>query len=299
MQPTKTGFKAGYVAIVGKPNVGKSTLINDFLGCKLSIVTPKPQTTRKKIMGVLTKDDYQIVFYDTPGIMEPKYNLQKYMVKEAYNAIEGMDVILYLAEPFELPSDTDTEIMTRLSHRNIPVILAINKVDLVEKNKLIPILATYHSKFPFAEILPISALTKINLDLLQALVVKYLPEGEPFFPADYMTDYNDRFLASEIIREKIFEFYGEEIPYSTTVEIEEYKEREKGKDFIKAIIYVERGSQKGILIGKNGDAIKRVGVLAREEMEKQVDRKVYLELVVKVMEKWRKDKNKLKKLGYG
>ncbi len=299
MQTNKAGFKAGYVAIVGKPNVGKSTLINDFLGCKLSIVTPKPQTTRKKIMGVLTKDDYQIVFYDTPGIMEPKYNLQKYMVKEAYNAIEGMDVILYIAEPFELPSDTDTEIMTRLSHRNIPVILAINKVDLVEKNKLIPILATYHSKFPFAEILPISALKKINLDLLQSLVVKYLPEGEPFFPADYMTDYNDRFLASEIIREKIFEFYGEEIPYSTTVEIEEYKEREKGKDFIKAIIYVERGSQKGILIGKNGDAIKRVGVLAREEMEKQVDRKVYLELVVKVMEKWRKDKNKLKKLGYG
>lgn len=298
MQPIKTGFKAGYVAIVGKPNVGKSTLINDFLGCKLSIVTPKPQTTRKKIMGVLTKDDYQIVFYDTPGIMEPKYNLQKYMVKEAYNAIEGMDVILYLAEPFELPSDTDTEIMTRLSHRNIPVILAINKVDLVEKNKLIPILATYHSKFPFAEILPISALTKINLDLLQSLIVKYLPEGPPFFPADYMTDYNDRFLASEIIREKIFEFYGEEIPYSTTVEIEEYKEREKGKDFIKAIIYVERSSQKGIIIGKNGEAIKRIGVLAREEMEKQVDRQVYLELVVKVMEKWRKDKNKLKKLGY-
>ena len=230
MQTNKAGFKAGYVAIVGKPNVGKSTLINDFLGCKLSIVTPKPQTTRKKIMGVLTKDDYQIVFYDTPGIMSPKYNLQAYMVKEAYNAIEGMDVILYIAEPFELPSDTDTEIMTRLSHRNIPVILAINKVDLVEKNKLIPILATYHSKFPFAEILPISALTKINLDLLQSLVVKYLPEGSPFFPADYMTDYNDRFLASEIIREKIFEFYGEEIPYSTTVEIEEYKEREKGKD---------------------------------------------------------------------
>lgn len=298
MQSSDKGFKSGYVAIVGKPNVGKSTLINDFLGCKLSIVTPKPQTTRKKIMGVLTKDDYQIVFYDTPGIMEPKYNLQEYMVKEAYNAIEGMDVILYIAEPFDLPSDTDTEIMNRLSRRNIPVILAINKVDLVEKDKLIPILAAYHSRFAFAEILPISALKKINLDLLQSLVVKYLPEGEPFFPDDYMTDYNDRFLAAEIIREKIFEFYGEEIPYSTTVEIEEYKEREKGKDFIKAIIYVERDSQKGIIIGKNGVAIKRIGVIAREELEKQVDRQVYLELVVKVMEKWRKDKNKLKKLGY-
>ncbi len=298
MQSSDKGFKSGYVAIVGKPNVGKSTLINDFLGCKLSIVTPKPQTTRKKIMGVLTKDDYQIVFYDTPGIMEPKYNLQEYMVKVAYNAMEGMDVILYIAEPFELPSDTDTEIMNKLSRHKIPVILAINKVDLVDKDKLIPILAAYHSRFAFAEIVPISALKKINLDLLQSLIVKYLPVGEPFFPSDYMTDYNDRFLASEIIREKIFEFYGEEIPYATTVEIEEYKEREKGKDFVKAIIYVERGSQKGIIIGKNGDAIKRVGVLAREEMEKQVDRQVYLELVVKVMEKWRKDKNKLKRLGY-
>ena len=298
MQSSNKGFKSGYVAIVGKPNVGKSTLINDFLGCKLSIVTPKPQTTRKKIMGVLTKDDYQIVFYDTPGIMEPKYNLQEYMVKVAYNAMEGMDVILYIAEPFELPSDTDTEIMNKLSRHKIPVILAINKVDLVDKDKLIPILAAYHSRFAFAEIVPISALKKINLDLLQSLIVKYLPVGEPFFPSDYMTDYNDRFLASEIIREKIYEFYGEEIPYSTTVEIEEYKEREKGKDFVKAIIYVERGSQKGIIIGKNGDAIKRVGVLAREEMEKQVDRQVYLELVVKVMEKWRKDKNKLKRLGY-
>lgn len=298
MQSSNKDFKSGYVAIVGKPNVGKSTLINDFLGCKLSIVTPKPQTTRKKIMGVLTKDDYQIVFYDTPGIMEPKYNLQEYMVKVAYNAMEGMDVILYIAEPFELPSDTDTEIMNKLSRHNIPVILAINKVDLVDKDKLIPILAAYHSRFAFAEIVPISALKKINLDLLQSLIVKYLPVGEPFFPGDYMTDYNDRFLASEIIREKIFEFYGEEIPYATTVEIEEYKEREKGKDFVKAIIYVERGSQKGIIIGKNGDAIKRVGVLAREEMEKQVDRQVYLELVVKVMEKWRKDKNKLKRLGY-
>lgn len=298
MQSSDKGFKSGYVAIVGKPNVGKSTLINDFLGCKLSIVTPKPQTTRKKIMGVLTKDDYQIVFYDTPGIMEPKYNLQEYMVKVAYNAMEGMDVILYIAEPFELPSDTDTEIMNKLSRHKIPVILAINKVDLVDKDKLIPILAAYHSRFAFAEIVPISALKKINLDLLQSLIVKYLPVGEPFFPGDYITDYNDRFLASEIIREKIFEFYGEEIPYATTVEIEEYKEREKGKDFVKAIIYVERGSQKGIIIGKNGDAIKRVGVLAREEMEKQVDRQVYLELVVKVMEKWRKDKNKLKRLGY-
>lgn len=298
MEPNTKTFKSGFVAIVGKPNVGKSTLINDFLGCKLSIVTPKPQTTRKKIMGVLTKEGYQIVFYDTPGIMEPKYELQKYMVKEAYEAIEDADVILMMAEPFEPPAEKDKDFFEKLSHLNIPVILAINKIDLVEKDSLIPILSAYNQRFNFAELVPISALKGISLDLMLNLVVKYLPEGDPFYPEDYMTDYNERFLASEIIREKVFEFYGEEIPYSTTVEIEEFKEREAGKDFIKAIIFVERDSQKGIIIGENGKAIKRVGVIAREEIEKQIGRKVYLELWVKVMEKWRKDKNKMYKLGY-
>ena len=298
MESNKKTFKSGYVAIVGKPNVGKSTLINDFLGCKLSIVTPKPQTTRKKIMGVLTKEEYQIVFYDTPGVMEPRYELQKYMVKEAFDAIEDADVVLMMAEPFEPPTEWDKEILKKLSQVNTPVILAINKIDLIEKDSLIPILSAYDQQFKFAEIVPISALKGTNLDLMLNLVVKYLPEGEPFFPEDYMTDYNERFLASEIIREKVFEFYGEEIPYSTTVEIEEFKEREAGKDFIKAIIYVERDSQKGIIIGENGKAIKRVGVIAREEIEKQIGRKVYLELWVKVMEKWRKDKKKMYKLGY-
>ena len=298
MESNKKNFKSGYVAIVGKPNVGKSTLINDFLGCKLSIVTPKPQTTRQKIMGVLTKEDYQIVFYDTPGIMEPKYELQKYMVKEALEAAEDADVVLMMAEPFEPPAEKDKDLFEKLSHLNIPVILAINKVDLVEKDSLIPILSAYSEQFKFAEIVPISALKGTNLDLMLTLIVKYLPEGEPFYPEDYMTDYNERFLASEIIREKVFEFYGEEIPYSTTVEIEEFKEREAGKDFIKAIIFVERDSQKGIIIGENGKAIKRVGVIAREEIEKQIGRKVYLELWVKVMEKWRKDKKKMYKLGY-
>ena len=278
--------------------MGKSTLINDFLGCKLSIVTPKPQTTRKKIMGVLTKEEYQIVFYDTPGVMEPRYELQKYMVKEAFDAIEDADVVLMMAEPFEPPTEWDKEILKKLSQVNTPVILAINKIDIIEKDSLIPILSAYDQQFKFAEIVPISALKGTNLDLMLNLVVKYLPEGEPFFPEDYMTDYNERFLASEIIREKVFEFYGEEIPYSTTVEIEEFKEREAGKDFIKAIIYVERDSQKGIIIGENGKAIKRVGVIAREEIEKQIGRKVFLELWVKVMEKWRKDKKKMYKLGY-
>ena len=291
-------FKSGYVAIAGKPNVGKSTLINDYMECKLSIVTPKPQTTRKKIMGVLTKENYQIVFFDTPGIMEPKYELQKYMVNEAYAAIEDADVVLMMAEPFEPASDQDKGFFNKLSLLNIPVILAINKIDLVEKDSLIPVIAAYSTQFKFAEIVPISALKGTNLDLLQSLIVKYLPEGDPFYPEDYITDYNERFLAAEVIREKVFEYYGEEIPYSATIEIEEFKEREKGKNFIRAIIYVERDSQKGIIIGENGKAIKHVGVLAREEIEKQLDRKVYLELWVKVMEKWRKDKSKLRRLGY-
>ena len=293
----KTG-KSGYVAIVGKPNVGKSTLINDFMGCKLSIVSPKPQTTRKKIMGVLTKENCQIVFFDTPGIMEPKYELQKYMVKEAYHAIEDADIVLMMIEPSGLPDQNDREFLQKISYLKTPVILAINKIDLIEKDTLIPVIDAFSKLFPFAEIVPISALKQMNLDLLLTVFEKYLPEGDPFFPEDYMTDYNERFLASEIIREKVFEFYGEEIPYSTTVEIEEFKEREKNKDFIKAIIYVERSSQKGIIIGEDGKTIKRVGVIAREEIEKQIGRKVYLELWVKVMEKWRRDANKLKKLGY-
>lgn len=298
MQSDKRNFKAGYVAIVGKPNVGKSTLINNFMECKLSIVTPKPQTTRKKTMGVLTREDCQIVFYDTPGIMDPKYELQKYMVRTAYSVAEDADVIVLMTEPFETPDDADKEILEKLSHLNIPVILAINKIDLVDKDSLIPVISAYSTQFKFAEIVPVSILKKINLDLLLTLILKYLPEGEPFYPEDYMTDYNERFLASEIIREKVFEFYGEEIPYSTTVGIEEFKERETGKDFIKAIIYVERDSQKGIIIGKDGKAIKQVGLIAREEIEEQIGRKVYLELRVKVMEKWRKDKSKLYKLGY-
>lgn len=298
MQLKKENFKAGYVAIIGKPNVGKSTLMNGFVECKLSIVTPKPQTTRKKIMGILTKNDYQVVFYDTPGILEPRYELQKYMVREAYAAMEDADVILLMVEPFNPPDRYDLDLLNKISTLNIPVILVINKIDLIKKDDLIPIISSYDSHFTFAEIVPISALKRTNLDKLLELIVKYLPVGDPFYPEDYITDYNDRFLVSEIIRENLYTLYGEEIPYSTTVKIEEFKERDSGKDFIKAIIYVERKSQKRIIIGEKGKALKRIGILAREEIEKQLGRKVYLELWVKVMEKWRKDKSKLQKLGY-
>jgi len=295
---TTKKFKAGYVAIIGAPNVGKSTLINNFLGCKLSIVTSKPQTTRKKIMGILTKEDYQIVFFDTPGIIEPRYELQKYMVKAADHVIKDADTILIMADPFKHPAKHDKDLFKKLSFLNKPIILAINKTDLVEEEKLIPVLSAYDAVMKFSEIVPVSALTGNNLERLLSVLVKYLPENEPFYPADYLTDYNERFLASEIIREKVFELYGEEIPYSVTVKIEEFTEKEKNKDYINAVIYVERESQKGIIIGKNGNAIKQIGIQARNEIEKQLGRKVYLEFRVKVMQKWRRDKNKLRKLGY-
>ncbi|MBM4053541.1 MAG: GTPase Era [Planctomycetes bacterium] len=291
-------FRAGYVGVIGEPNVGKSTLINHYLGCKLSIVTHKPQTTRKKIMGVLTKDEYQIIFFDTPGIIEPTYELQKYMVKTAYNVINEADLVLMMIDPFKHPAKIHRDILEKLAAFKKPILLAINKVDLVEEDKLLPIIAAFDVLKRVTEIIPISAKEGTNLDRLLSLIVQYLPEGDPLFPEDYMTDYNERFLASEVIREKVFEFYGEEIPYSTTVEIEEFKEREKGRDYVKAIIYVERKSQKGIIIGENGKAIKQVGILARKDIEEQLGREIFLELHVKVMEKWRKDKHKLKKLGY-
>ncbi|MCF6150496.1 MAG: GTPase Era [Candidatus Kuenenia sp.] len=294
----KKHFKSGYVGVIGEPNVGKSTLINYYLGCKLSIVTHKPQTTRKKIMGVLTKDEYQIIFFDTPGIIEPTYELQKYMVKTAYNVINEADVILMMIDPFKHPAKIHRDVLEKLAAFKKPILLAINKIDLVEEDQILPIIAAFDALKKVTEIIPISAKEGTNLDRLLSLIVQYLPEGDPLFPEDYMTDYNERFLAAEIIREKVFEFYGEEIPYSTTVEIEEFKEREKGRDYVKAIIYVERKSQKGIIIGENGKAIKQVGTIARKDIEEQLGRNIFLELHVKVMEKWRRDKHKLKKLGY-
>ena len=280
-------YKVGYVAIAGCPNVGKSTLMNKLLGQKLSIVTAKPQTTRHKILGILSGDDFQIIFLDTPGLIKPKYKLQEVMMRTAANAVRDADVLVFMIEATTTPGQEELQFLTELDANTKPTVLVINKIDLVDKDQLLPLIDRCRQLFNFAEIIPISALHADGLDRLQMAIVSLLPEGLPFYPSDMVTEHPERFFVSEIIREKIFERYGEEIPYSTTVHIEEFKERPERKDYIRAAIFVERNSQKGILIGKQGSALKQVGTFAREEIELFLGRPVYLELRVGVKEQWR------------
>jgi GTP-binding protein Era len=296
MEDQYKNFKAGYVAILGRPNVGKSTLLNQFLRFKLSIISQKPQTTRKKILGIVTSENAQIVFVDTPGLLDPKYNLQKLMTKYIHDAIADADVLLYLIEA--VGDKIPFAIIKLISKIQKPIILAINKIDLIEKKSLLPLISKYDKRVNFSAIVPVSALKNDGIDHLREEILRVLPNNPPFFPPDYITDQPERFFVSEIIREKVFEHYVEEIPYSTHVQIEEFKERPKRKDYIVAAIYVERASQKGIIIGKDGKALKRAGRLARIEIEKFLDRPVYLELFVKVLGDWRRNNTKLKELGY-
>jgi len=292
-------YKSGYVALIGKPNVGKSTLMNALLGQKLSIVTPKPQTTRHRILGILTEKNTQMIFLDTPGLLKPRYKLQDKMLSAARRAMEESDVLLVLVEPVEKIPDEILNTLSTIKGSQKPVILVINKIDTVNKKKLLPVINSYASKFKLTKIFPISALKKEGLDELKCSLRENLPEGFPYYPEDMITEHPERFFVSEIIREKIFQNYGDEIPYSTTVLIEEFKEREGRKDFIRANIIVEKDSQKGILIGKKGAALKKVGSAARDQIEQFLDRDVYLELFVKVREKWRKKDVFLKEFGYG
>lgn len=291
-------FKAGYVALVGRPNVGKSTLLNALLGTKIAITSPKPQTTRHKILGVLTGDDYQMVFLDTPGLIKPQYELQSVMVKAAKTAIADADVVTLMVEAGESPNHMDLEILEQLKPFNKPILLVINKIDLIYKDVLLPLIDSYSKAHTFLDILPISALEADGLSELKQAIRDALPVHPPYYPEDYLTEHSERFFVSEIIREKIFYLYGEEIPYSTTVEIAEFKEKSGRKDYIHAIIYVEKDSQRAILIGKKGQALKRVGSLAREEIEQFLGRPVYLDLWVKVREKWRRKPLAVKQFGY-
>ncbi|MDZ7264034.1 MAG: GTPase Era [candidate division KSB1 bacterium] len=293
-----TPFKAGYVALIGAPNVGKSTLMNALLGQKLSIVTPKPQTTRHRILGILTGADFQIIFLDTPGLLIPRYKLQEIMVKTIRSAIAEADVLLFMVEPdYPVPQPT-ISFLTEVQQSGKPLVLAINKIDTVLKDNLLPIIDSYARHFHLSTIIPISALKADGLDDLQKVLIELLPEGMPFYPEDMITDHPERFFVAEIIREKVFQHYGEEIPYSTSVGIEEFSEREQGKDYIRAVIYVEKQSQKGIIIGKQASALKRIGQLAREEIELFLQRPVFLEIFVKVKEKWRQKEMVLRELGY-
>ncbi len=289
--------KVGYCGIIGKPNVGKSTLLNALLRYKLAAISPKPQTTRHKILGILNGDNYQILFLDSPGLLTPKYTLQELMVKEIEETLTDADVVLFLVEPFAPPDEIEEKTLKRLILEKKPILIAINKIDLVAKDSLLPLMADY-KEMGFEDIYPISAAKLDGLEELIGGVVEKLPEGEPLYPPDQISDKPQRFFVSEILREACFALYGEEIPYATMVEIEEFKEREGGKDYIRAVLYVEKPSQKKILIGEGGKAIKRLGSVARKNIEAFLGKEVYLELWVKVYEGWRKSLDFIREKAY-
>ena len=288
-------MKAGYITIIGKPNVGKSTLVNRLLGTKLSIVSSRPQTTRNRILGILTEGDYQCYFLDTPGLIQPHYALQTLLIDQIKKSIADADIILWVVDPSYKPSDAPDDGLLDITSK--PVLCIINKIDLIPRSKILPLIDTLRSH-AVKEIIPVSARTGMGFAELKKAIFSYLPEGPFLYPEENISDKPERFFVAEIIREKVFSLFHEEIPYSTCVVIDEFREREVGKDFIRAIIYVERKSQRIILIGKKGAMLKKVGEIARKEIEHFLGRPVYLELWVKIREKWRKNKAFLKELGY-
>jgi len=296
---SEAAFKSGFVSIIGRPNVGKSTLLNTIIGEKITIVSDKPQTTRTKILGVKNLPGVQIVFMDTPGIHKPKHKLNEYMVKTALSTFDEVDILLFMIEAGEPSGPGDRYILEMLTGVTKPVFLLINKIDSLPKNMVLQQIEEYRHLYPFKEIFPVSALCGDNINRLLDSIIQELPEGPQYFPEDIATDQPMRFIASEIIREKIFQLTYQEIPYSIAVGIEDFKEAEdRNLVVIRGIIFVERDSQKGIIIGKGGAMLKKVGQLAREEIEAIMGIKVFLELWVKVKEKWQSDDQVLKMLGY-
>ena len=294
--------KTGYAAILGLPNSGKSTLLNALLGQKLSIITAKPQTTRKKVLGILNEENYQLIILDTPGILSPAYLLQEKMMEEVESSLDDADVILLIIDVGD-DFTGDKLLKQEFVNKSVliskkPKILILNKVDLITQEKVMDLIKHFEKQKLFEEIIPVSASLNFNIQRVKEEIIRFLPEGPKLFPDEQLTDASERFFVSEIIREKILEFYREEIPYSCEVLIAEYKERDAGKDYISAEIVVEKESQKVIIIGKGGAAIKKLGMIAREEIEEFLQRQVFLELRVKVRKKWRSDENLLKSFGY-
>ena len=288
--------KAGFVNIVGNPNVGKSTLMNRLVGEKISIITSKSQTTRHRIKGIVNTDDYQIVFSDTPGVVKPSYKMQEYMLEFSKSALVDADIILYVTDVVE-NIEKNLDFIDKVNKSDIPVLLVINKIDLTTQEKLEALFDKWKSLIPRAEFFPLSATENFNVDNLYKRIVELLPEGEPFFPKDELTDLPSRFFVNEIIREKILQYYDKEVPYSVEVEVEEFKEDDKRIN-IMAVIYVERSSQKGIIIGSQGEALKKVGTQARLDIEAFFGKKVFLNLYVKVLKDWRNKDSELKNFGY-
>ncbi len=288
--------KAGFVNIVGNPNVGKSTLMNRLVGEKISIITSKSQTTRHRIKGIVNTDEYQIVFSDTPGVVKPSYKMQEYMLEFSKSALIDADIILYVTDTIE-NIDKNQDFIDKVNKSGIPVLLVINKIDLTTQEKLETLYDKWKKLIPQAEIFPLSATENFNVNNLYKRIIELLPEGEAYFPKDELTDLPARFFVNEIIREKILLNYDKEIPYSVEVEVEEFKEEAKRIN-IMAVIYVERPSQKGILIGNQGEALKKVGTESRLDIEAFFGKKVYLNLFVKVLKDWRNKDNELKNFGY-
>ena len=294
--------KAGFVSIIGKPNVGKSTLMNALIGEKLSIITSKPQTTRKKILGILSDENYQIIFQDTPGILNPEYLLQQRMLDYVFQSVKDSELVLFIIDVNADPDGTETlndeRVAKILDEAKTKKILVVNKIDLSNQTAVENLINSLSARNIFEKILPISASEGFNLSSVTDSIVELLPEHPKYFPDDQLSDENERFFVSEIIREKVFERYRDEIPYSTEIIIAEFKERENAKDYISAEIVVEKETQKPIILGAKGDAIKRLGQEARAAIEKFLQKEVYLELRVKVREKWRSNPTMLKSFGY-
>jgi GTP-binding protein Era len=288
--------RSGFVNILGNPNVGKSTIMNALVGEKLSIITSKAQTTRHRIMGIVNGDDFQIVYSDTPGILKPRYKLQEAMMSFVNIALTDADVILYVTDVTEKPL-YEKEYTERIKASGIPLIIAVNKIDLSNQADLEKIVESWIASFPGSPVIPVSALEKFNLEALLNAILEKLPEGQPFFPKEQLTDKYERFFASEILREKILNNYDKEVPYSVEIEIESFKE-EPAIIKIRALIHVTRDSQKGIIIGHKGSMLKKVGTEARHDMEDFFGRKVFLELYVKVTKDWRDKPEMLKRFGY-
>ncbi len=291
--------RSGFVSIIGKPNVGKSTLMNAYLGQKVAIVSPKPQTTRHKIRGILTLPNAQIIFVDTPGIHNPLHKLGEYMVKTAISAILDADVVVFLVDVSQLPDEEDQLIAKTLKERcKSPVILAMNKMDLLPPDKVKPHTEAYLALGEYNDWILISAVAGDNLDKLRDMIVSYLPPGPRYYPEDQIADVDERFIAAELIREKALHFLHQEVPHSVAVVIDEFKDRSEDLSYISATIFVEKESQKAIVIGKDGAMLKKIGQAARRELEALLGRKIYLELWVKVKKGWRKDEEELRRLGY-
>ena len=292
-------YKSGFIAIVGRPNVGKSTLMNRLLGQKVSIVSPRPQTTRAKIMGIKSVPGAQLIFLDTPGIDKSGGYFHRLMVKTATNSLEGVDLILWMVEAPDPLSHNDKLILEIMMSVKPPILLAINKVDLVEKERLLPTIDRFRTRLPFAEIVPISAVEGDNVALLESLLIQYLPEGQPLYPLDQLTDQPERFIIAEMIRERVFRSVYQEVPYAVAVLVEQVRAREgRALTDVEATIYVEKDSQKAIIIGRGGAMLKKIGELTRPEIERLLGTQVFLKLWVKVRSDWQTDDEALKRLGY-